>query len=463
MRLVEPEETVLTEQPRTLLIVEDDEGLQRQLKWAFDGYRVLQASNREEAIVHVRAAEPAVVLQDLGLPPHDAGVEEGFATLREILALAPRTKVVVVTGNADRESALSAIGAGAYDFYQKPLDVPVLQHIVERAFRLSELEEEYRALQNRVSAAPLEGILTIDDGMRQVCRTVEKVADSQISVLITGESGTGKELLARALHRGGSRSSGRFVAINCAAIPSELLEAELFGYERGAFTGAVKQTIGKVESAGGGTLFLDEIGDMPMPLQAKMLRFIQERTIERIGGRQEISVDVRLVCATHRDLKAMIAEGTFREDLYYRLGEIVLRVPPLRDRRGDAPVLARELIKKHAAQLRAPAKALSPDALAALERYEWPGNVRELENRIKSAVVLSEGPTITAADLGFSGDEESARLPTLRQVRAKAERQAVMQALALTDGNISRAAELLGVTRPTLYDLIERLNVGDPP
>jgi two-component system NtrC family response regulator len=333
------------EKPK-LLIVEDDEGLQRQLKWCFDGYEVLMAASRTEALTLARRFEPAVVLQDLGLPPDAAGVTEGMQTLRELLSLAPQTKVIVVTGNADRDNAVRAVSLGAYDFYQKPVDTDVLRLLVERAFHIHALEEQNRQLREAQLLSPMEGFIATDDAMFKVCRMIEKVAPTDASVLILGESGTGKELVARALHTQSGRKAARFVAINCAAIPEQLLESELFGYEKGAFTGAAKTTLGKIEVASGGTLFLDEIGDMPLALQAKLLRFLQDRIIERVGGRQEIPVDVRVVCATNRDLQAFIVEQKFRQDLYFRIGEVTINVPPLRDRVGGATVLAHAMLRK---------------------------------------------------------------------------------------------------------------------
>ena len=444
-----------TVQPR-LLVVEDDPGLQTQLKWCFDDYEVLVAGDREEALAQLRRHAPPVVLQDLGLPPDAAGVTEGLRTLQETLSLAPATKVIVVTGNADRDNALRAVESGAYDFYQKPVDTHVLQLIVSRAFAVHALESELRQLRQARIASPLEGIVAADDKMLACCRMVEKVAPSEVSVLILGESGTGKELLARAVHRLGNRAQGPFVAINCAAIPEQLLESELFGHEKGAFTGAVKQSIGKFEAADGGTLFLDEIGDMPLALQAKLLRFLQSRVVERVGGRTEIPVDVRVVCATHRDLAKMIQEQTFRQDLYYRIAEVTIAVPALRERSGGAVLLAHAMLQRHA-QGRGK-RGFSQDALAALERHPWPGNVRELENKIKAALIMADGDWITAADLGLAPPTEgdAPALLTIKEARARAERQAVRQALQICGGHITRAAELLGVTRPTLYELLDR-------
>jgi two-component system, NtrC family, response regulator len=317
---------------KPLLIVEDDPALQKQMRWAFDSNETLVASDAESAIVQIRRHEPAVITMDLGLPPHPNDPTEGFALLQQILVLAPHTKVIVLTGQNDRVNALKAINLGAYDFYAKPFEPELLSLTIERAFSLYELQEENRRLQSLATPAAFAGIITRDSQMLRICRTVEKVATTSATILVLGESGTGKELVARALHDLSPRRKERWVAINCAAIPETLLESELFGYEKGAFTGAAKQTLGKLETANKGTLFLDEIGDLSLPLQGKLLRFLQERVIERVGGREEIPVDVRIVCATHQNLKEMIGQGKFREDLYFRLAEIVLEIPPLRSR-----------------------------------------------------------------------------------------------------------------------------------
>jgi len=445
---------------RKLLVVEDDLGLQKQLKWCFDGYEVITAENREDAVAQVRRHEPPVVLQDLGLPPEAEGVGEGFATLNEILTLAPRTKVIVVTGNDERDNALRAIGAGAYDFYSKPVDVDVLELLVNRAFTLWELEEENRRLAAQAAASPLDGVIAVSPSMQQLCRKIDKIAAVDVTTLLLGESGTGKEIFARALHGLSQRADHRFVAINCAAIPENLLESELFGHEKGAFTGAHKQTIGKVELADGGTLLLDEIGDMPPALQAKLLRFLQERTIERIGGRQEIPVDVRVVCATNQDLQQLIAEGRFREDLYYRISEVSISIPPLRDREGCRVVLARHFLNKHAREMGRRVKGFSDDAVTALQSHRWPGNVRELENRVKGAVAIAEGALVSADDLGLEASGLHQKALNLREIRDEAEKQALTRALALADGNVSKAAAMLGVSRPTVYDLMNRHHVS---
>jgi two-component system NtrC family response regulator len=435
-----------------LLIVEDDEGLQRQLKWAYEGYRVVAATNRAEAIDLVRLHEPAVVTLDLGLPPDPDGTTEGFATLTEILALKPETKVIVASGHGARESALKAIALGAYDFYRKPVDIDELGLIVSRAFHLADIEAENIRLEQSGGEATtvLGSIVTAAPEMLAVARTIERVATADVSVMLLGASGTGKELLARAVHEKSRRHAGQFVAINCAAIPENLLEAELFGYERGAFTGAVKTTPGKIEQAQGGTLFLDEVGDIPLPLQVKLLRFLQERVIERIGGRSPIAVDTRIVCATHQDLDAMQAAGSFREDLYYRLAEIVVPIPSLAERSGDAVLLARHFTNRFAREQQVAVRGLAPDAIDAVAAYRWPGNVRELENRIKRAVIMADGKTISAADLALNGKEDTPLAINLRAAREVADRKAIQSALTRTENNISSAAKLLGIRRPTL-------------
>ena len=447
-----------------LLIVEDDEGLQRQLKWAYEGYRVVSAGDRATAIELVRQHEPAVVTLDLGLPPDPDGTAEGFATLTEILALKPDTKVIVASGHGARESALKAIALGAYDFYRKPVDIDELGLIVGRAFHVYEIEAENRRLEAaNGSATALGAMLTGSPEMVKVVRTIERVASADVSVMLLGASGTGKELLARAVHEKSARSKGEFVAINCAAIPENLLEAELFGYERGAFTGAVKTTPGKIELAQGGTLFLDEVGDIPLPLQVKLLRFLQERVIERIGGRTPIAVDTRIVCATHQDLDSMIAEARFRDDLYYRLAEIVVKIPSLSERAGDAMLLARHFASRYAREMNSKVQGLAPDAADAIDAYPWPGNVRELENRIKRAVIMADGKWVGAADLDLPGGRDNSVEPlpiNLRAAREVADRRAIRQALARTENNISGAAKLLGISRPTLYDLMKQYQLG---
>jgi two-component system NtrC family response regulator len=441
-----------------LLIVEDDEGLQRQLRWAYDDYDVLVASNRETAVELLRAQEPPVVTLDLGLPPDPDGVAEGFATLETILSLKPDTKVIVASGHGARESALRAISSGAYDFYQKPVDIDQLGLIVRRAFQLHGIENENRRLEEQVGddRTVLGTMITAAPEMLKVARTIERVANADVSVMLLGASGTGKELLARGLHETSRRRGGAFIAINCAAIPENLLEAELFGYEKGAFTGAIKTTEGKIELAHGGTLFLDEVGDIPLPLQVKLLRFLQERTIERIGGRKPIPVDTRIVCATHRNLEEMIAAGTFREDLYYRLAEIVVRIPSLAERHGDAALLAKHFLHRYSKEMNPQVKGFSPAALAAIDSWPWPGNVRELENRMKRAVIMADGKLITPEDLDLGAAEEPDLPVNLKAAREETDRRVIRQALARTENNISAAAKLLGISRPTLYDLLKQ-------
>lgn len=441
---------------KKLLVVEDDPGLQKQLRWSFDDCNVVVASDRESALAQIRRHEPAVVTMDLGLPPDPDGASEGLATLQQILALAPDTKVIVLTGNQNHANALKAIGLGAYDFHQKPFDASILGLIVNRAFFLHRLQIENREMMQSHAISPIVDFITGDPGMIKICQQVERIASSDVTVTLLGESGTGKEVLAKALHRLSNRKKKRLVAINCAAIPETLLESELFGYEKGAFTGAAKQTIGKIELAQEGTFFLDEVGDLPRSLQAKLLRFIQERIIERIGGREEIPVDVRIVCATHRDLKKMIDEGTFREDLYYRLCEISIPIPPLRDRIGDAVLLAHHFKNQFCFKEKRQSLGFSQDALNAIDSHHWPGNVREIENCIKRAIIMAEGPQITAEDLGLKPTNHSSQPTTLREIRGKVERETLIKALARVGGNIAKAAELLGVTRPTLYDLMNR-------
>ena len=443
-----------------LLVVEDDAGLQKQLKWCFEDYEVVLAGDREAAIKELRRHEPKVVTLDLGLPPDEANASEGLQALDEILALAPATKVIVVTGNDDRDNAIKAVGAGAYDFYQKPIDADILGMIVDRAYKLSALEEENKRLAASENM-PLSGVIAASPEMLKICRTIEKVAPTDVTALLLGESGTGKEVLAKSLHALSPRKDQSFIAINCAAIPENLLESELFGYEKGAFTGAAKQTKGKIEYADGGTFFLDEIGDLPMALQAKLLRFLQERVIERIGGREEIPVDVRIVCATHQNLEQLIADGRFREDLYYRLSEISVNIPALRERQGDAILLARAILTRYAEKHNRNVHSFSSEALNAVSNYEWPGNIRELENRINRAVVMADGKQVTAEDLELESEGEIPMPFNLKEVRESAESQVIKQAINYTAGNVSKTAELLGVTRPTLYSLMSKYGISE--
>ncbi|MGB3379420.1 PEP-CTERM-box response regulator transcription factor [Allopontixanthobacter sediminis] len=445
-----------------LLIVEDDEGLQAQLKWAYDDFDVTIVGNRQDALAALRAEEPAVVTLDLGLPPDPDGTTEGFAVLDAIMALKPDTKVIVASGHGARESALRAIEHGAYDFYQKPIDIEALGLIVKRAMNLHVIEQENRHLASQVGEdkTVLGRLITAAPEMVKVARTIERVAKTNVSVMLLGASGTGKELLAKGLHDASDRSEGSFVAINCAAIPENLLESELFGHEKGAFTGAVKTTEGKIEQAHGGTLFLDEVGDIPLPLQVKLLRFLQERTIERIGGRKAIEVDTRIVCATHQDLEAMIGEAQFREDLFYRLAEIVIKIPSLAERAGDPTLLAKAFLKRFAAEMNPQVTGFAKDALAAIDGWGWPGNVRELENRVKRAVIMADSKLVGAEDLDLHANGEEEGLPlNLKSAREQSDRKIIRHALARSEGNISSTAKMLGISRPTLYDLLKQYDL----
>ena len=439
-----------------LLVVEDDLGLQKQLRWSLDAYDVVLAADAASALAQVRRHEPAVITMDLGLPPDPDGAAQGLSLLSQVLSIAPDTKVIVLSGNQDRQNAVRAVAMGAYDFHQKPCDPEMLGLVIQRAFYLHQLQQENRRMMMAQTSSPLSGLITRDPVMQKVCRSIEKVAPTSASVMLLGDSGTGKEVLARALHQSSPRHAKRFMAINCAAIPENLLESELFGYEKGAFTGAVKQNLGKIELSNEGTFFLDEVGDLPLPLQAKLLRFLQERVIERLGGHSEIPVDVRVVCATHQNLKQLAETGKFREDLYYRLSEIVISIPPLSERIGDAALLAHHFKNKFNAQEGRPGLIFSPESLSLIETHSWPGNVREMENCIKRAVIMAEGTQIMPEDLGLLASVATEEPINLRQIREEAEHKAVLKALSRVDGNVARAAELLGVSRPTLYDVMNR-------
>jgi len=439
-----------------LLIVDDDKGIQKQLKWSLSDYDAVLAADRESAVAAVRRYEPKVVTLDVGLPPDEANASEGLAALQEILTIAPHTKVIVITGNDDRTNALAAISAGAYDFYQKPIETDVINVIVARAFSVAAIEEENRKMR-AVGGSDI-GIIGNSESIERLRMMVKRIAPTAITALLLGESGTGKEVTANAVHLASDRKNKPFVAINCASIPETLLESELFGFEKGAFTGAHRATKGKIECAEGGTLFLDEIGDMPYSLQAKLLRFLQEKSIERLGGRQEIAVDVRVVCATNQNLEQMVADKTFREDLFYRVSEITLNIPPLRDRDEDVIILSQYFLQHYAAEYKRNVKSFSEDALSAIKAHKWPGNIRELQNKVKSSVIMTTGTQVTAIDLGFfENQDKSFELSlNLRTVREQAESIAIQKAYAISEGNMSKAADLLGVTRPTLYSLIEK-------
>jgi two-component system NtrC family response regulator len=451
--------TSVDKQRRRLLILCDDSGMRRELEKIFSDLDVTASEICDQVPVLVRRMEPDVVLLDFGAAQAPSGAAQSLALLRDIVKLSPDTRIIAMTEYNARELAVAAVGLGAADFYHKPLDAGVLSIVVRRAFRIRELEEENWRLREQTGSMALEGIIGVSDTMRSLCRAIEKVAPTNATVLLLGDSGTGKELLARALHRLSTRAHQPFVAINCAAIPDTLLESELFGYEKGAFTGAAKRTLGRLESADHGTVFLDEIGEIPASLQAKLLRFLQERSVERIGGRTPIPLDLRIICATNRNLEAQIGSGGFRDDLYYRISEVTVRVPPLRERQGDSLLLAQFLLQEMAERFGKPTRGLAPDAIRAIQKHPWPGNVRELENRIKGAVIMAEGAVVTASDLGLQDPTEDLEYLNLRVARQRAEVQAVRHALAIAGGNLSRAAELLGVTRPTVYDLLERHHI----
>jgi two-component system NtrC family response regulator len=443
-----------------LLIVDDEESIRTQLKWALaKEYRIVTAEDRAGALATFRAERPEVVILDLGLPPHADVVSEGLAALESMRKEDELVKIIVSSGRSEKENALEAIGRGAYDFLAKPVQVDELKLILSRAFYVARLEREFRDLQHRVTAGSFEGMLGTSVQMQEVFTAIRKVATTDAPVLITGENGTGKELAALAIHRSGSRRDGPFVAINCGAIPENLLESELFGHEKGAFTGAHIQRKGRVELARGGTLFLDEIGDLSTPLQVKLLRFLQEHQIERVGGREQIEVDVRVIAATNRDLKAAMREGRFREDLYYRLGVVTVPLPPLRDREGDIALLATTLLQRFGAEANKKISAFTPQALRAMERYQWPGNVRELENRVKRAVIMAEGAKITPADLDLDSGPAKYEGTTLKEAREAVEKEFVQRALKRHNGNVTRAASELDVSRPTMYELMEKLGI----
>jgi len=457
--------TTYTQNPAAkpkLLIVDDDEGLRMQMKWALaHDYDVLLAEDRESTLNVVKEEQPAVVTLDLGLPPDPAGVEEGFAALTEMLTDYPRTKVIIVTGRGEKENALRAVGNGAYDFFYKPIEIEELKVVLHRAFYVSRIEQEYRELQQRLSGDSFEGMLGTCERMQEVFAMIRKVSTTDAPVLIEGESGSGKELVARAIHQLSQRRNRPFVVINCGAIPENLLESELFGHEKGAFTGAHIQRKGRIELVHGGTLFLDEIGELFLPLQVKLLRFLQEQVIERVGGREGIAVDARVVAATNKDLKEAMKDGSFREDLYFRLGVIFISLPPLRERDGDIMLLAKAFLTRYAEENKKKLIGFTSGATEAIEKYEWAGNVRELENRIKRAVIMAEGKRLTPADLEMGVPKPKYDSMSLREARDTLEKELILKALARNNGNITKAAIELGISRPTLYDLMAKAGISN--
>jgi len=455
-----PKPLPLSPKPSKLLIVEDDEDLRMQMKWALAiDYEVLLAEDRPSAAAVMRKEKPAVVTLDLGLPPQPAGVEEGFAVLNEILNDYGQTKVIIVTGRGEKENALRAVEKGAYDFFYKPIQLDELKVVLRRAFHLSRLEKEQRALRQRLGGDAFEGMLGSCEKMQEVFSVIRKVATTDAPVLITGESGTGKELVARAMHRLSVRQTEPFIVINCGAIPENLLESELFGHEKGAFTGAHIQRRGRFEMAEGGTLFLDEIGELPPALQVKLLRFLQERVVERVGGRELIEVDTRVIAASNRDLKEAMKDGGFREDLFFRLGVILISLPPLRERKSDVILLARAFLERYTDENRKKIKGFTDQAMNAIEQYAWPGNVRELENRVKRAVIMAEGANITPADLEMEAPAPRYENMGLKEARDALEKDMLVKAIARSSGNLTKAATELGISRPTLYDLMEKFGI----
>ena len=444
-----------------LLIVDDVEDIRTQMKWALsEDYEVYEAEDRPSAMLLFEEHGMPLVTLDLGLPPEANGVEEGFLALDELLAQQSDTKIVVITGQGQREHALRAIDLGAYDYFNKPIQIEELNVVLRRAIYVHELERENRELQKNADGDSFQGIIGFCPPMQGVFKTIRRVASSDAGVLIGGGSGTGKELVARAVHRLSNRANGPFLAINCGAIPENLLESELFGHEKGAFTGAHARRQGRIETANRGTLFLDEIGELPLSLQVKLLRFLQEHTIERVGGRKEIEVDVRVIAATNTDLKRAMKEELFREDLYYRIAVVGVTLPPLRERGDDITVLAKVFLERFAAEGKKNVVGFSADAIKAMHTHDWPGNVRELENRVRRAVIMSEGRKLTPDDLELvSGDAERFKTVSLRQAREELERELILRTLAKHNGNMTRTAAELSVSRPTLYELMDKLGI----
>ena len=443
-----------------LLIVDDDEDLRTQMKWAFiEDYDVYLAEDKQSAVAMIHKEQPAVVTLDLGLPPNPAGVEEGFSVLDYILDHYSHTKVIIITGRGEKENALRAVEKGAYDFFYKPIQLDELKVVLRRAFSVSQLEKELHELRYRLSGNTFESMIGTSPQMQDVFSTIRKVATTDVPVLITGESGTGKELVARAIHRLSIRESKPFIPINCSAIPENLIESELFGHEKGTFTGALTQRKGRFEMAEGGTLFLDEVGDLPLTLQVKLLRFLQEKTIERVGGREQIEIDARVLAATNRDLGEAMKNSTFRDDLYYRLKVVEIALPPLRERNGDVIVLAKAFLDRYGSENRKKVKGFSSQAIEAIEHYSWPGNVRELENRIKRAVIMAEGKIITREDLELGEAADKKECMTLKDAREMLEKELILKAIMRNENNLTKAASDLGVSRPTLYDLMDKLGI----
>ena len=446
-----------------LLIIDDDEEIRTQMKWALaQDHDIFLAEDRRSGLSTFADQKPPVVLLDLGLPPSPGTPDEGLSTLSDILARDNQTKVIIISGQGERGNALQAIGAGAYDFLTKPVDIEVLKLLLKRVYHVASLEREYRQMQQQLQGESFEGMMGTSPQMQQVFNSIRKVATTDAPVLILGESGTGKEMAALAIHRRSKRKDGPFVAINCSAIPETLLESELFGHEKGSFTGAHAQRKGHIESASGGTLFLDEIGEIPLPLQVKLLRFLQEQRIQRVGGRTEIQVDTRVVAATNADLKKGIAENRFREDLYYRIAVVTLNLPPLRDRENDIRMLAQDFLRRAAEKIGKESLSFDQDSIRAMTHYLWPGNVRELSNRVSRAVIMAEGKRITAHDMELDGSSALAPGTTLKAAREAVERELILRALRKSNGKIAPAAVELGISRPTLYELMEKLGITRP-
>lgn len=447
--------------PHKLLIIDDDAEICSQMKWAFaQDYAVFTAADRTTALAVLDAEHPAVITLDLGLPPDPRGVEEGLQTLTAIRQADVHAKVIIITGREERTHALAAIGQGAYDFFRKPIQVDELKVVINRAFYVYQLEVEHRSLQQCLRQEATGDMFGASPPMQAVFETIRQVAASDPPVLIIGESGTGKELVARAIHHQSARRQGPFHVINCGAIPEALLESELFGYEKGAFTGADTQRKGRIEMAQGGTLLLDEIGDMPLPLQVKLLRFLQEHEMERIGGRQTLKIDARVLAATNKDLHQAMRAGHFREDLYFRLAVVTLALPPLRERGDDVLLIANTLLQRYNTEQQRKISGFTRPALNAMQQYHWPGNVRELENRLKRAMLMAQGTRLTPEDLELAS---SMLLPyegkTLKEAREALEKALIQKTLHKHQGNITRTATALGISRPTLHELIVRYNV----